>query len=52
MDGLTHNAVRIDYVFYRGDELELLWIETVDTRSLFGTEPSDHHPVVARFALK
>jgi endonuclease/exonuclease/phosphatase family metal-dependent hydrolase len=52
MDGLTHNAVRIDYVFYRGDELELLWIETMDTRSLFGTEPSDHHPVVARFALK
>jgi endonuclease/exonuclease/phosphatase family metal-dependent hydrolase len=52
MDGITHKTVRIDYIFYRGDQLELLWVETVDTRSLFGTEPSDHYPVVARFALK
>jgi endonuclease/exonuclease/phosphatase family metal-dependent hydrolase len=53
LDGITHKSDRIDYVFYKADNrLELLWLETVDTRSLFGTEPSDHNPVVARFALK
>ncbi len=53
LDGITHKDVRIDYIFYKPDaRLELLWVETVDTRALFGTEPSDHHPVVARFTLK
>ncbi len=53
MDGITHKSVRIDYIFYKPDDrLELLWAETVDTRSLFGAEPSDHLPVVARFAIK
>jgi endonuclease/exonuclease/phosphatase family metal-dependent hydrolase len=53
MDGITHKTARIDYIFYRPDDrLELLWAETVDTRSLFGTEPSDHLPVIARFAVK
>jgi endonuclease/exonuclease/phosphatase family metal-dependent hydrolase len=53
IDGITHKTVRIDYIFYKPDNrLELLWVDTVDTRSLFGTEPSDHNPVVARFAVK
>lgn len=53
LDGITHKTVRIDYIFYRPENgLELVWIETVDTRSLFGTEPSDHFPVVARFLVR
>lgn len=53
LDGITHKTVRIDYIFYRPENgLELLWVETVDTRSLFGTEPSDHFPVVARFLVR
>jgi endonuclease/exonuclease/phosphatase family metal-dependent hydrolase len=51
-DGITHNAVRIDYIFYSGDALELLWAETVDTRALIGTEASDHRPLVAAFRIK
>ena len=27
MDGVTHKTVRIDYIFYAGDALELLWAE-------------------------
>jgi endonuclease/exonuclease/phosphatase family metal-dependent hydrolase len=53
MDGITHKTVRIDYIFFKPDSaLELVSVETVDTRSFFGTEPSDHHPVVATFAVK
>ena len=53
MDGITHKSSRIDYIFYRPESgLELVSVEIVDTRSLFGTEPSDHHPVVATFAVK
>jgi len=53
MDGVTHKSSRIDYIFYRLESgLELVSVETVDTRSFFGTEPSDHHPVVATFAVK
>jgi endonuclease/exonuclease/phosphatase family metal-dependent hydrolase len=52
-DGITHKNSRIDFIFYSpSDAIELLWVETVDTRSLFGTEPSDHRPVVAAFAVK
>lgn len=52
MDGVTHNTVRIDYIFYTGDSLELLWIENVDTRSLFGSSASDHNPLIAAFRVK
>lgn len=51
-DGITHKSVRIDYIFYSGDALELLWAETVDTRALIGTEASDHRPLVAAFRVK
>jgi endonuclease/exonuclease/phosphatase family metal-dependent hydrolase len=52
IDGLTHKTVRIDYVFYNGDALDLLWAETIDTRALIGTEASDHNPVQAAFRAK
>ena len=52
LDGITHKSVRIDYIFYSGDALELLWAETVDTRALIGTEASDHRPLVAAFRVK
>jgi endonuclease/exonuclease/phosphatase family metal-dependent hydrolase len=51
-DGITHKSVRIDYIFYSGEALELLWAETVETRSLIGTEASDHRPLVAAFRVK
>lgn len=54
MDGITHKSSRIDYIFYRpSDAIELLWVETVDTRPFFGgVDASDHNPVVAAFAVK
>jgi endonuclease/exonuclease/phosphatase family metal-dependent hydrolase len=52
VDGITHNTVRIDYVFYKSDALDLLWAETIDTRPLIGAEASDHNPVQAAFRAK
>jgi endonuclease/exonuclease/phosphatase family metal-dependent hydrolase len=53
VDGVTHKSDRIDYIFYKTDgSLELLWVETVDTRALTGVEASDHHPLVAAFAVR
>lgn len=52
-DGQTHRSGRrIDYIFYSGDALELLWAETVDTRALIGVDASDHRPVVAAFRVR
>jgi endonuclease/exonuclease/phosphatase family metal-dependent hydrolase len=52
IDGLTHKTVRIDYVFYKPDALDLLWAETIDTRALIGMDASDHNPVQAAFRAK
>lgn len=53
MDGITHKSSRIDYIFYApGDALELVSVETVDTRALVGYETSDHRPLVATFRVK
>ncbi len=51
-DGITHKTVRIDYVFYNPDALDLLWAENIDTRSLVGFEASDHNPVQAAFRAR
>ena len=51
MDGITHKSSRIDYIFYKGDALELLSVETMEA-GLFGTEPSDHRPLIAAFTVK
>ena len=51
-DGLTHKSVRIDYIFYDANALELLWAETIDTRALIGVDASDHNPVQAAFKAK
>jgi endonuclease/exonuclease/phosphatase family metal-dependent hydrolase len=52
MDGVTHKSVRIDYIFYSGDALELRSIENVQTAPLIGLEASDHNPLLATFAVK
>lgn len=52
MDGVTKGNSRIDFIFYRGDGLELRAIENVDTVPLIGLEASDHRPLVATFAVK
>lgn len=52
VDGITHKTVRIDYIFYGGDGLDLLWAETIDTRALIGMEASDHNPVQAAFRAR
>ena len=52
MDGITHRSSRIDYIFYvPATGVELLWVETVDTRALTGIEASDHQPLVAAFRI-
>jgi endonuclease/exonuclease/phosphatase family metal-dependent hydrolase len=52
MDGITHKAHRIDYILYvPGTQLELLWMDTVDTVPLVGKEASDHRPLVAGFRI-
>ena len=49
--GATHGASRFDYVFYsRVSALTLQSVEVPDTR-INGVYPSDHHPVVATFAV-
>lgn len=52
MDGVTHNADRIDFIFYRASALELVSAETVDLVALMGSETSDHRPVVATFRVR
>jgi endonuclease/exonuclease/phosphatase family metal-dependent hydrolase len=53
LDGITHKSSRIDYIFYMpANDLELLWVENVDTRALTGVNASDHNPLVAAFAVK
>jgi endonuclease/exonuclease/phosphatase family metal-dependent hydrolase len=47
----THGEKRIDFVFFRGEALELTAVETVETASWFGTAASDHRPLVATFRL-
>lgn len=51
-DGITHKDVRIDYVFYNPDALQLLWVEDVDTTPVMGSGASDHNPVQAAFRAK
>jgi endonuclease/exonuclease/phosphatase family metal-dependent hydrolase len=45
----THGDNRIDFVFYKGDDLTLTSVQTVETASWFGKPASDHRPVVATF---
>lgn len=49
--GATHGASRIDFIFHKGDGLSVTRVDVIDTASWFGTEASDHHPVVATVRL-
>jgi endonuclease/exonuclease/phosphatase (EEP) superfamily protein YafD len=48
-DEATHGERRIDFVFYKGDAVELTSVQTIDTSSWFGGAASDHRPLVATF---
>jgi endonuclease/exonuclease/phosphatase family metal-dependent hydrolase len=47
----THGEKRIDFIFMKGDALQLMSVESVETAGWFGKAASDHRPVVARFRL-
>jgi endonuclease/exonuclease/phosphatase family metal-dependent hydrolase len=47
----THGDKRIDFIFLKGDALQLVDVETVETAGWFGKAASDHRPLVARFRL-
>jgi endonuclease/exonuclease/phosphatase family metal-dependent hydrolase len=48
----THGENRIDFIFYQPDGLQLERVETIDTRTLFGSAASDHRPLVATFRVR
>jgi endonuclease/exonuclease/phosphatase family metal-dependent hydrolase len=48
----THGQKRIDFIFYHPDGLELTRVETIDTRTLFESEASDHRPLIATFRVR
>ena len=50
VDG-THGDKRIDFMFMKGDALQLVNVETVETTGWFGAAASDHRPLVGRFRL-
>jgi endonuclease/exonuclease/phosphatase family metal-dependent hydrolase len=50
VDG-THGDKRIDFIFMKGDALQLVNVETVETAGWFGKAASDHRPLVGRFRL-
>jgi len=43
----THGEKRIDFVFFKGEKVNLIGVQTVDTASWFGAAASDHRPLVA-----
>jgi endonuclease/exonuclease/phosphatase family metal-dependent hydrolase len=45
----THGESRIDYIFFKGNELELTEVQTVETSSWFGKAASDHRPLLGLF---
>jgi endonuclease/exonuclease/phosphatase family metal-dependent hydrolase len=47
----THGEKRIDFIFMKGDALQLAGVETVETAGWFGKAASDHRPVVGRVRL-
>jgi endonuclease/exonuclease/phosphatase family metal-dependent hydrolase len=45
----THGEKRIDYIFFKGNALDLTAVQTVETSAWFGAAASDHRPLVAAF---
>jgi endonuclease/exonuclease/phosphatase family metal-dependent hydrolase len=48
---VTQRDKRIDFVFYKGEDLALTAIQAVETSSWFGAAASDHSPVLATFKV-
>jgi endonuclease/exonuclease/phosphatase family metal-dependent hydrolase len=42
----THGDARIDFLFTKGEALELIGAQTLETSSWFGASASDHRPLV------
>jgi endonuclease/exonuclease/phosphatase family metal-dependent hydrolase len=49
--GATHGTSRIDFIFHKGDGLDVTKVEAIDTATWLGTAASDHRPVVATVRL-
>jgi endonuclease/exonuclease/phosphatase family metal-dependent hydrolase len=48
----THNKnTRLDFLFVKGNDVQIVRAENVETSSWFGAEASDHRPVVGTFRL-
>jgi endonuclease/exonuclease/phosphatase family metal-dependent hydrolase len=45
----THGEKRIDYIFFKGNALEVVGVQTMGTSSWFGAEASDHRPLIGVF---
>ena len=47
----THKSTRLDFLFVKGDDVQIERAETVETSSWFGAAASDHRPLVGTFRI-
>ncbi len=47
----THKNSRVDFVFVKGNDVQIERAETVETSTWFGREASDHRPLVGTFRV-
>jgi len=47
----THKNTRLDFLFVKGDDVQIERAETVETSSWFGAAASDHRPLVGTFRI-
>jgi len=47
----THKNTRVDFVFIKGEDVQIERAETVETSTWFGAAASDHRPLVGRFRV-
>ena len=47
----THKDARLDFIFVKGKDVQIVHAESLETSSWFGAAASDHRPVVATLRL-
>ena len=47
----THKNTRLDFLFVKGSDVQIVRAENVETSSWFGASASDHRPLVGTFRL-
>jgi endonuclease/exonuclease/phosphatase family metal-dependent hydrolase len=47
----THKDARLDFIFVKGNDVQIVHAESLETSSWFGAAASDHRPVVATLRL-